>query len=263
MRFMLEKRPIIKTNYPGISVTDICRKLGHQWRMLSPEQKRPYEHAAVVARAQYTVELQHFKNNLTPIQSALMEKHRRLRIANRNKIRAKLELNNLGKPKGARSAFNLYASESHTMARGDNLMTKMVSMRNDWKNMADYQKKRFNQLAEDDKVRYNNEIKIWEQRMMEMGREDLVRKLSLPKKEVDKKKKTTVVKLRKAPIAAKKKPAAKAKPATKAKNKTIATTVRTLTKAAGQAKAVSATKTAAKVSSARAKIPTPKPMKRA
>lgn len=31
------------------------------------------------------------------------------------------------------------------------------------------------QLAEDDKVRYENEIKSWEAKMIELGREDLVR----------------------------------------------------------------------------------------
>lgn len=32
------------------------------------------------------------------------------------------------------------------------------------------------QLAEDDKVRYKNEIKSWEEHMMEIGREDLLRR---------------------------------------------------------------------------------------
>lgn len=32
------------------------------------------------------------------------------------------------------------------------------------------------QLAEDDKVRYKNEIKSWEEHMIEIGREDLVRR---------------------------------------------------------------------------------------
>lgn len=31
------------------------------------------------------------------------------------------------------------------------------------------------QLAEDDKVRYENEMKSWEAKMIELGREDLVR----------------------------------------------------------------------------------------
>lgn len=34
----------------------------------------------------------------------------------------------------------------------------------------------YTQLAEDDKVRYKNEMKSWEEHMTEIGREDLVRR---------------------------------------------------------------------------------------
>lgn len=34
----------------------------------------------------------------------------------------------------------------------------------------------YNQLAEDDKVRYKNEMNTWEEHMVEIGRQDLIRK---------------------------------------------------------------------------------------
>lgn len=40
----------------------------------------------------------------------------------------------------------------------------------------------YKQLAEDDKVRYKNEIKSWEEHMVEIGREDLIREQTLSKK---------------------------------------------------------------------------------
>lgn len=40
----------------------------------------------------------------------------------------------------------------------------------------------YKQLAEDDKVRYKNEIKSWEEHMLEIGREDLIREQTLSKK---------------------------------------------------------------------------------
>lgn len=45
------------------------------------------------------------------------------------------------------------------------------------------------QLAEDDKIRYKNEMKSWEDHMVEIGREDLVREqtLSTRKKKAAKK----------------------------------------------------------------------------
>lgn len=40
----------------------------------------------------------------------------------------------------------------------------------------------YKQLAEDDKVRYKNEITSWEEHMVEIGREDLIRDQTLSKK---------------------------------------------------------------------------------
>lgn len=34
----------------------------------------------------------------------------------------------------------------------------------------------YEQLAEDDKIRYRNEIKSWEEQMIEVGRSDLIRR---------------------------------------------------------------------------------------
>ena len=46
------------------------------------------------------------------------------------------------------------------------------------------------QLAEDDKIRYKNEIKSWEEHMLEIGREDLLREQTRPKKAPAKKRAT-------------------------------------------------------------------------
>lgn len=52
------------------------------------------------------------------------------------------------------------------------------------------------QLAEDDKIRYQNEMKLWEAKMIQLGREDLVRsrKKKPKKKTAETAKKTEPVK---------------------------------------------------------------------
>lgn len=69
-------------------------------------------------------------------------------------------------------------------------------------------------LAEDDKVRYKNEIKVWEEHMTELGREDLIRrKGNMLKKPAASKgsKKKSQVKVMKANVPAKKTAGKKAK----------------------------------------------------
>lgn len=41
----------------------------------------------------------------------------------------------------------------------------------------------YKQLAEDDRVRYKNEMMSWEEHMVEIGREDLIREKTLSRKE--------------------------------------------------------------------------------
>lgn len=73
----------------------------------------------------------------------------------------------------------------------------------------------YTQLAEDDKIRYKNEMKSWEDHMVEIGREDLIRERTL---------------------STKKKPAARAKKATKKVTKKVTKKAKTVKKATGTSK---------------------------
>ncbi|MEQ2316549.1 hypothetical protein AMECASPLE_033520, partial [Ameca splendens] len=126
------------------------------------------------------------------------------------------ELTVLGKPKRPRSPFNIFMSEHFQEARGATTQAKMKSLLDDWRNLFSHQKQVFIQLAEDDKIRYKNEIKSWEDHMVDIGREDLIReqtqltkkKPSAAKKET---KKTTAKSVKKATPARKSKASSKTK----------------------------------------------------
>uniref|UniRef100_A0A4W6EIF7 Transcription factor A, mitochondrial n=1 Tax=Lates calcarifer TaxID=8187 RepID=A0A4W6EIF7_LATCA len=178
--------------------------------MLSPEQKKPFEEAFLRAREQFKVDLEHYQAQLTPAQVQQQALERRQRMAKRMAIRKKRELTNLGKPKRPRSPFNIFMSEHFEEARGVTTQAKMKSLLNDWQNLFSHQKQVshtvitpplflwlkglcadvssvfvlqvYTQLAEDDKIRYKNEMKSWEDHMVEIGREDLIREQTLSNK---------------------------------------------------------------------------------
>ena len=59
---------------------------------------------------------------------------------------------------------------------------KLKTINENWKNLSNSQKQLYIQLAKDDKIRYN-EMKSWEEQMMEVGREDLIhRSIKYPAK---------------------------------------------------------------------------------
>ena len=45
----------IKEENPGLSFTEVGRKLGEMWREMAPEEKKTYEDMALEAKEKYTV----------------------------------------------------------------------------------------------------------------------------------------------------------------------------------------------------------------
>ncbi|KAA8581170.1 transcription factor A, mitochondrial [Etheostoma spectabile] len=182
MRYVLQQQPVMTRHNPEIKSVDIIRKIAQQWRTLSPEQKQPFQEASLRAREQFKVDLQRYQAQLTPAQVQQQALEKRQRKAKRKAIRKKRELTNLGKPKRPRSPFNIFMSEHFEEARGTTTQAKMKSLMEDWRKLFSHQKQVYTQLAEDDKIRYKNEMKSWEDHMMEIGREDLIREQTLSTK---------------------------------------------------------------------------------
>ncbi|XP_073685049.1 transcription factor A, mitochondrial [Garra rufa] len=176
MAYVKEMHPTTTRQNPGVKNVEIVRKIALQWKMLTPEQKQPFQNASLASREQYKLDLEKYKAQLTPEQTAALAVEKRQKLAKRKAIKKKKELNSLGKPKRPRTAFNIFMSEHYEEAKGTNTQTKMKSLRDDWVRFSAAQKQMYIQLAEDDKVRYKNEIKSWEDHMVEIGREDLVRR---------------------------------------------------------------------------------------
>lgn len=216
MRFVKQQRPVVLNHYPGIKIVDLVKKIAQQWRTLSPEQKRPYNDASALAREQYKLDMQRFQAQLSPAQTYMLQEEKKEKLARRRNIRKKRELNSLGKPKRPRSAFNIFMSEHFDEAKGLTLPMKMKSLRDEWTKLVGHHKNVYMQLSEDDKVRYKNEMKIWEKHMVEIGRDDLIR----TKKTLNRTKKADALKKT---ADTKKKAAAKAKTATKGKTASTST----------------------------------------
>lgn len=182
MRYVVQQKPIVTSQNPEIKSVDIIRKIAQQWRMMSPEQKQPFQEAFVRAREQFKVDLERYQAQMTPAQLQQQSLEKRQRLDKRRAIRKKRELTSLGKPKRPRSPFNIFMSEHFEEARGVTTQAKMKSLLEDWRNLFSHQKQVYTQLAEDDKIRYKNEMKSWEDHMVEIGREDLIREQTLSAK---------------------------------------------------------------------------------
>ncbi|XP_066856384.1 transcription factor A, mitochondrial isoform X1 [Anser cygnoides] len=182
-RFVSERQGPLRRQHPEMSNTELVKKLAGDWRELPASQKQVYEEARKADWRTYEEQLAAYKAQLTPAQAAALKEERRKRLAKRRSFRKKRELTVLGKPKRPRSGFNIFVSENFQKSVGVSPAAKLKQLFETWQNLPSSEKQPYLQLAEDDKVRYENEIKSWEAKMAELGRQDLIRsKEQQPKK---------------------------------------------------------------------------------
>ncbi|KFQ53485.1 hypothetical protein N334_00355, partial [Pelecanus crispus] len=158
-----------------MSNIELIRKIAGAWKELPASQKQVYEEARKADWQRYEQQLATYKAQLTPAQAAALKEERRKKLAKRRTFRAKRELTVLGKPKRPRSGFNIFVSEHFQESEGISPVAKLKQLFDAWRKLSSSQKQPYLQLAEDDKVRYENEMKSWEAKMVELGREDLIR----------------------------------------------------------------------------------------
>ncbi|KFQ41845.1 hypothetical protein N333_00457, partial [Nestor notabilis] len=154
---------------------ELVKKLAGTWRELPASQKQVYEEASKTDWQRYEKEVAAYKAQLTPAQAAALKEERSKRLARRRSLKLKKELTVLGKPKKPRSAFNIFVSEKFKASEGVSPAAKLKHLYDTWQKLSSSQKQPYLQLAEDDKIRYENEMKLWEAKMVQLGREDLVR----------------------------------------------------------------------------------------
>ncbi|XP_042192929.1 transcription factor A, mitochondrial isoform X2 [Callorhinchus milii] len=175
LRYVVEQHRVLLRQAPDLKIVEKTKKIAQAWRHLTPEQKQPYEIAANEGKLKYKEEVATFKANHTPTELAIFKEEKRKKLTRRRIMRQKRKLTMLGKPKRSRTAFNIFMSEHFDEAKGSTVQAKLKNLQDEWHRLPESQKKMYTQLAEDDKIRYQNEIKSWEEQMIEAGHEDLVR----------------------------------------------------------------------------------------
>ncbi|XP_006831163.1 PREDICTED: transcription factor A, mitochondrial isoform X2 [Chrysochloris asiatica] len=144
LRFSTEQLPKYKAQNPDAKNSELIKKIAQQWRELPDSEKKVYEDAYRVDWEAYKEEINRIQEQLTPSQIISMEKEimqKRLKRKALIKKRAKLK-----------------------------------AVNEKWKSMSSSEKQVYIQLAKDDKIRYDNEMKLWEAQMIEVGRNDLIRR---------------------------------------------------------------------------------------
>ncbi|XP_067858684.1 transcription factor A, mitochondrial [Heptranchias perlo] len=175
LHYVVEQQRVLFKQSSDLKMVEKTKWIAQAWRQLTADQKQPYEIAANDGKLKYKEELAAFKAKLTPAQLAGLKEERRQKLAKRRTMRQKRKLTMLGKPKRPRTAFNIFMAEHFDEAKGATSQAKLKNLQDEWHQLSGSQKQLYTQLAEDDKIRYQNEIKSWEEQMVETGHEDVIR----------------------------------------------------------------------------------------
>ncbi|NXT75732.1 TFAM factor, partial [Zapornia atra] len=174
-RFVKEQHPVFRQKNPEMTTVELVKKIAGTWKELPASQKQVYEEARKTDWQNYKEQLALYKAQLTPAQAVALREERKKKMARRRLLRTRKEMTMLGKPKRPRNSFNIFVSEKFQESEGITAMAKLKKLYDIWQKLSSSQKQPYLQLAEDDRVRYKNEMKAWEAKMVELGREDLVR----------------------------------------------------------------------------------------
>ncbi|XP_008059870.1 transcription factor A, mitochondrial isoform X1 [Carlito syrichta] len=176
LRFTKEQLPIFKAQDPDAKNSELIKRIAEIWRELPDSEKKIYEDAYRADWQAYKEEVNRIQEQLTPSQILSLEKEIMQKRLKKKALIKKRELTMLGKPKRPRSAYNIFVSESFQEAKDGSSQAKLKTVNENWKNLSSSQKQVYIQLAKDDKIRYDNEMKSWEEQMIEVGRNDLIRR---------------------------------------------------------------------------------------
>ncbi|XP_007478398.1 transcription factor A, mitochondrial [Monodelphis domestica] len=175
IRFVMDRQPQFKEQNPDLKNTEVIRMLAQVWRELPASEKKVYEDATKADFKLYQEQVSKYKAELKVGEKRNLKVERRRKKARKEIVKKKRELTVFGKPKRPRSGYNIFISENFKESRGLPAQEMLKILNKEWKNLSSSRKQVYMQLAEDDKIRYTNEIKSWEEKMIEIGREDLLR----------------------------------------------------------------------------------------
>ncbi|XP_025083331.1 transcription factor A, mitochondrial-like isoform X2 [Pomacea canaliculata] len=181
VKFMHEKYSEIQKNNPGANMHKISKIASQLWQELDPEERNAYKLHAQEEYQDYKQKYLVFLDGLSEQEKAQLHNDTRAQRAHRERFKEKQEFRNLGKPKKPPNAFMLFVRSSR-LERGDTSMIQFNKRLADyWHNIPKEEKEIYEEDAKVRREQYFKELEEWEKKMIEMRREDVVRRKFLAK----------------------------------------------------------------------------------
>jgi hypothetical protein len=176
MLFAQQKRAELKSTSKDVPFKELVKQMAKIWKDMNPDQKKIYEESYKKSAESFRSEEQRWWQSLTALQQAAYNDAKSRKREKREKRRHKSELKQLGKPQRPVSGFNFFIAARKDERKDMSVKEYLKYLAQTWNNMKDADKMPYQQISARDKERYDKEMVVWENKMIEMGHTDLVRK---------------------------------------------------------------------------------------
>lgn len=170
----------IKKENPDADFKEVSNIMGAKWKNLTPEEKKPYEEKYQAEKEAYLQIISKEKRETEAMKLLEEEQKQKTEMellnqylefkqeANKETKKPKKEKDPL-KPKQPMSAFFLYSNErrANLLEAGNNLLEASKIIGEEWKNMTEEQKTPYEEIAKENKGKYQQEMELYKQKKEE------------------------------------------------------------------------------------------------
>ncbi len=142
--FCADERAQVKEDMPEINAKEIISELGKRWKAVDDETKTKYQKLADEDKVRFKNEMENY------VPGEIVEKEKVKKKKNKNA------------PKGARSAYILFCADERAQVKEDmpdiNAKEIISELGKRWKAVSEKVKAKYQKMADEDKVRFKNEM---------------------------------------------------------------------------------------------------------
>uniref|UniRef100_A0A131XG16 Putative transcription factor n=1 Tax=Hyalomma excavatum TaxID=257692 RepID=A0A131XG16_9ACAR len=185
------RKAVLKEN-PALTPTEVIKIVAGKWKTTDDVTRSKYAAIARERFEQYKKEKAAYTSQLTEQQREALEEVKLDKKLKLTKRRLNDKLKELDKPKGARSAYVLFSTEMRKKLQEKppkEIMTQLGAM---WRQLPEEKKQPYLHKADEDKLRYEREMKAWSRRLEEAGQSDVLNDLREDIREIRKSKQSSV-----------------------------------------------------------------------
>lgn len=185
------RKAVLKEN-PALTPTEVIKTVAGKWKTVDEVTKNKYAALSRERFEQYEKQKAAYTSILTEQQKEALAEVRLDKKLKVTKRRLNDKLKELDRPKGARSAYVLFSTEMRKKLQDKPAKEIMAQLGAMWKQLPEEKKQPYLRQADQDKLRYEEEMKAWSKRLEKEGQSDVLNDLRQDIREIRRSKQGSV-----------------------------------------------------------------------